>query len=287
MNNSRHGLYVSSAILIALASACTSDEEPAPSEDSASQPQTPEPTAPSSDRLDASSRAELIAAGGLRYRGQARITGEADQGSTVRVSFDPDSGPICLRGDEYAAFYTDRGSDKTLILLDGGGACWTGMCQAESKADPSIDPKSPAALLSQQFTDWNVLFAPYCDGSVFWGDNVLTESDGSTRYQHGRQNLAAALDLAEQHFGASKQLLLAGWSAGGYGTLLATLDVRLRFPETELAVINDSGPGLQNNAQVEAIEARLNDWRVSSICPIAAAHAKVGAASGSSSWPGP
>ena len=38
---------------------------------------------------------------------------------------------------------------------------------------------------------------------------------------HGRQNLAAALDLAAEHFGDSKQVLIGGFSAGGYGCLPA------------------------------------------------------------------
>ena len=219
-------------------------------------------------RLSASARAELTALDVMKYSGQAVATGEETLATGVRVSFDPASGPICLRGDPYAAFYLDRSSDKTMILLDGGGACWTGLCQADATADAVIAPIGPAADdPASYFHDWNVIFAPYCDGSVFSGDNDLTETDGTARHQHGRQNLAAALDLATQHFASSKQVLLGGFSAGGYGTIMGMVAVRLLFPTADLFVMDDSGPGVQNLSNTAAIETRITEWKFDQVIP--------------------
>ncbi|HMJ14122.1 MAG TPA: pectin acetylesterase-family hydrolase [Polyangiaceae bacterium] len=210
---------------------------------------------------------ELAQLGVDEYRGKARVTDEVTQGAAKRVSFDPASGPICLRGAPYAVFYVDRGSDKTMVLLDGGGACWTGFCAASEEADATLSATGPATQdPANYFADWNVVFAPYCDGSVFVGDNELTV-DSVKRYHRGRRNLAAAFDVAEQHFGDSSQVLLGGFSAGGYGTLPGMIIARLTFPEADLFVMDDSGPGVQNPQQGDQIQQRLTDWKYDEIIP--------------------
>jgi hypothetical protein len=230
------------------------------SEDSAHTPRVAD-----GSRLSAAARAELEQLDVERYRGKARITGEVAEGDVVRVTFDPASGPICLRGAEFAAFYVDRKSENTMILLAGGGACWSGLCAASATA--SAMPPANGLVASDYFKDWNLVYVSYCDGSVFAGDNQVTEPDGTIRYHHGRQNLAAALDLAATHFGASKRVLVGGFSAGGYGTLRGMISVRLLYPEADLFVLNDSGPGVQNPAQADAIAKRLEEWRFDKTVP--------------------
>jgi hypothetical protein len=266
MNDCNRGLW----LRCTLATACAADttrELPVLSASEASHRDTD--LARGRDRrLDAAARKELLDVGTLKYRNKAVPTGETQQEAGVRVTFDPASGPICLRGGEYAAFYQDKGSDKTMIVLDGGGACWTGLCQAEPAADATMLQRFPITDdAANPFRDWNVVFAPYCDGSVFAGDNQLNEADGTPRYHHGRQNLAAALDLAEQHFGDAKQVLLAGWSAGGFGTIWALPQVRLRYPAADLSVMDDAGPGAFDLDNTAAIETRLQDWHFADPIP--------------------
>jgi hypothetical protein len=226
------------------------------------------PCEPATGYLDAAATTELLEIGTQQYRGRAVVASEEAVGSSMRVRFDAKSGPICLRGTDYNAFYRDRGADKTLIILDGGGACWTGLCPAEPNADTEPYARGVASETPDNpFRDWNVVFAPYCDGSIFWGDNEVLEADGGIRYQHGRQNLAAALDLAEHHFGDSRQVMLFGFSAGGFGTIPASLQVRLRFPTADLFVVNDSGPGVYNPDQPDVIERRLEEWKFAQTIP--------------------
>jgi hypothetical protein len=251
----RSSLAASSLVALFVVAGCGSDDEGGEER--------------SSTYLSPQAQQELNALGVEAYRGKARITEEKQVGEATRVAFDPASGPICLWGTPYGAFYIDRGSDKTMVLLDGGGACWTGFCAASDKADEAVEPMGPALQdASNYFKDWNLVFAPYCDGSVFSGDNeVVQESDGRRRYHHGRQNLAAAFDLAAREFGDSKQVLVGGFSAGAYGTLPAMIAARLVFPQADLLIMNDSGAGIQNPAQSADTETRIAEWKYDEVIP--------------------
>ncbi len=226
--------------------------------------------------LDPAARKELEDLGVDRYAGKAveSATTTTPLGA-VRVEFDPASGPICLDGDRYAAFYLDRGSNDLAIVLDGGGACWTSLCSATPVVTDEIYDTTKLLAFAEpagtpapaDFHDWNVVSVPYCDGSVFMGDGEVTFDGTPTRYHHGRRNLAAALDLAVKHFPHPKRVLLAGFSAGGYGTITAMLAVRLRFPDVEISVFDDSGPGLFNPDAATDMQQRKDEWKYESVLP--------------------
>lgn len=251
-------------VLAVAQSACSNDASDSPPTDGG-QPDSDT----SGERLDLAARTELASLDLKRYLGQARISHEDPQtNGVVRVTFDPASGPICLRGGEFTAFYLDRHSDKLMIALDGGGACWTGLCAASANARTSFNPTGMASGdTDNYFHDWNIVFLSYCDGSVFTGDNDLTETDGTPRHQHGRQNLAAGIDVALQHFPNANQITVVGYSAGGYGTLAGMILSRLAYPKAQLFVVDDSGPGLQNPARTTDIETRLSEWKIGEVVP--------------------
>lgn len=237
--------------------------------------------------LNSGAASELKALGYRRFEGMARIDSEVPEHDrwAARVTFDPASGPVCLRGDPYSAFYADRGSEDLAIILDGGGACWTRACNTNQLVDSVMSQFAEmwgyplgsdwrnglAAPLTfetfKNFASWNLVSAPYCDGSLFMGRGEVSETDGVVRYQHGRQNLAAALDLAVQHFPKPRRVLLAGFSAGGYGTITATLATRLRYPDAQLFVLNDSGPGLTNAAATQDVEQQRSEWNTDELIP--------------------
>jgi hypothetical protein len=232
----------------------------------------PSPSAPDAgghfQRLDGAARDELAALGVGKYLGQARIKSEVPQAEMTRVQFDSASGPACMNGSDFAVFYADRHADKLLIKLDAGGACWGPVCDTSSSNVPATIGRAALAAGSPDYMcDWNVLFVPYCDGSVFFGDNDVTQSDGSLRHQRGRRNLAAALDVALKQFPNVSQILLYGASAGGYGTLAGMLVVRLAYPDAQLFVVDDSGPGVQNLARTADVETRLAQWKLAETVP--------------------
>ena len=78
----------------------------------------------------ASPFAELISQGLTRYLGAAKPAETVEGGGYVTWHFDPADGPMCLRGAPFAATARDGDSDKLIVYLQGGGACWSDLCQA-------------------------------------------------------------------------------------------------------------------------------------------------------------
>lgn len=189
-------------------------------------------------------------------------------------TFGPDkNGPICLNGTSFGASIVTRGSDDLLIYLQGGGACWTGLCAANTSAtgfpmklgwtDGDVERNPLGAM--------NLLFVGYCDGSVFVGDGQTPDKGNGApdgiRYQHGLANLTAALDAGHARFPHPKRIVLAGSSAGGYGTIAAVTVVRLLWPHTHLFVINDAGIGLVNPNDPSMYDTVMKEWNLAGRIP--------------------
>ncbi|MCB9683022.1 MAG: vtpJ-therm [Alphaproteobacteria bacterium] len=202
-------------------------------------------TAPSSG-VDLSGEAARL---GLdAYLGQAVAEGTQTEGGVTTTTFTVDSGPLCMRGDPFRAATREGSGDALLVFLQGGGACWTEFCLAVTKAPvgmPGVDVLNPD-LPGNPFADYDVAYAPYCDGSLFSGDADVDEDDDGTidRYHRGLANLSATLDLAAAAFPNPSKVVLAGSSGGAYGTILGTVLVRAVFPDVELVVLADSGTGV-------------------------------------------
>ncbi len=180
---------------------------------------------------------EMISGGG----------GVAD-GSIV-YDFDPADGPVCLRGDPFHMSVLDQGSENLVIFLQGGGACLSFLCAASTTAEPRGVPQLGVLDTGDErnpVRDWNFVYVPYCDGSVFGGDNRIEDED-EPRIHHGQRNFSAALDRALEHFPDAKRVMLAGSSAGGWGTIFHHALVRSQYPDAELTVMNDAGVGLAVN----------------------------------------
>jgi hypothetical protein len=112
------------------------------------------------------------------------------------------------------------------------------------------------------------VFVSYCDGSVFSGDNVILAADGSIERRHrGLANLSAGLDVARLRHPSPRRIVLAGSSAGGYGTILGTALVRLAYPDTPLYVVNDAGLGLTNPEDPSIVDAAADEWKALQFLP--------------------
>ena len=222
--------------------------------------------------FDENARAELSAIGVDRYFGKfspSEVT-ELENGETTYTFAPDDDGPVCIYGDPYRVSVRDAPSNDLLIYLQGGGACWSDICSAKATAGFGImtigwtdgDPEQ------NPLGNFDVVFANYCDGSVFSGDNVIHAPDGSIERRHrGLANLTAALEVARERFPEPDRIVLAGSSAGGYGTILGTAVVRLAYPTTRLFVINDAGLGLTNPDDPSILDGALNEWKVGQLVP--------------------
>jgi hypothetical protein len=217
---------------------------------------------------------ELNAAGVGRYLGitpasmMPRPGGEWDD-----YFYDPAAKQaICLRGDQYQVEVHHGTTNKVLLYLEGGGACWNNQtCWVTPLAKLTAVPLFGAGILlfdnpDNPFHDWNVVYAPYCDGSVFGGDN-LADYDGKPTYHHGLQNVSAAVALMREQFPDPEQIVVAGSSAGGYGTYAGYGVTRVAYPDAPIAVIDDSGPGLQDPDDPVSSQERLDNWKYQQSIP--------------------
>jgi hypothetical protein len=225
------------------------------------------PTTPPS----ATSGADLAAfkaTGVDKYIGAAKPAKmTAGENGVTTFTFDIADGPRCLRGDAYAMSIRKQDSDNLVIYLQGGGSCSSAVCSATTTASPNI----PAAGLTSSTDDsnpvasWNLVYVPYCDGSLHYGDRDH-EQESPPRYHHGLRNLSAALDVGVANFPSPKRILLSGSSAGGLGTIYASMLVRLLYPQAELFVWNDSGVGISTPDGSRAKLTR-DEWATAQLIP--------------------
>ena len=83
---------------------------------------------------------------------------------------------------------------------------------------------------------------------------------GERTYHHGLRNLTVAIDAALANFPDPSRVVVSGSSAGGYGTFAGYGVTRIAYPETQILVLNDSGPGVQNEAAAEDVQNRVANW---------------------------
>ncbi len=244
--------------------------------------------------LNHEARAELRAAGLDQYLGHFAPTSSEDAGDGwVRHRFAPSAdGPLCIAGTEYSVFTKVKNPRKLLIFTQGGGACWQDFynCNVIVDAPNQLPPPPPVGLWSDNgldtpignipnpLADYSVVYLPYCDGSVFTGDNDVFDPafgkaigvpQAQVRFHRGLKNLSAGMDIAKDMFPRPRRIVLAGSSAGGVGTATWTpFLARMLFGNwRDLAVFNDAGPNAINLLDVPAIMARGADWASAQFFP--------------------
>ncbi|MBZ5709543.1 pectinacetylesterase family protein [Nannocystis pusilla] len=172
----------------------------------------------------------------------------------------------CANGDStgIAVNLTDR-SDRVVVYLEGGGACWDentcytmnasvhvsdGYGEAQFKAD--FDPQLPKVATAKifdrgdadnPFRDMSFVYVPYCTGDMHGGDNVVTYGEHTTMHVGGA-NLVAYLARIVPTFPAAERAYLIGASAGGYGATFNWWRVQQAFGDVRVDLVDDSGPPL-------------------------------------------
>ncbi len=167
-------------------------------------------------------------------------------------------------------FRANTRSDKLLIYLEGGGACFN---NPTCIANPSNFKKIQFAAWKNSigqlgifnesndnnpFKDWNMVYIPYCTGDIHGGTNDKADI-GIRKKQKmlGYANVTAVLEELVGYFGEERfeEVFLTGTSAGGYGTLMNAGQVADYFVQSKLTVLNDSGPVLLNqDAQPDCLD---------------------------------
>jgi len=234
--------------------------------------------------LNAEAEQELRDSGVDKYVGQFSPAASIPVGEGwTKHTFDPSSGgPICIAGTPYSVFTKINNPRKLLIFLQGGGACWEDFYNCNVLAEAQEPPPPPVGIWTDSFdtgddtatnplSDFSVVYLPYCDGSVFSGDNDVFDPEfgqaigvpqAQVRFHRGLRNLTAGIDVAKDLLPHSKKIVVAGSSAGGVGaTAFAPFLTRFAYGNwIDLSVFNDAGPVAINLLDVAAIQARAADW---------------------------
>lgn len=189
---------------------------------------------------------------------------------TVKLA--PETGAVCGNGSTYK-FFVNRvpNTRNTIIYLEGGGACWdyascSGAAGIRGARNPNGIPDdymslmNPGASLVSPFVvrlhpwtrtktqNWNMVYVPYCTGDIYSGDKVAIYEDESGQnaplvwHHNGLRNMRAVLSWLKDNLQRPTQLLTAGCSAGGAGSLTNYAHIRRDMEPTKGFLIDDSGP---------------------------------------------
>jgi hypothetical protein len=231
---------------------------------------------------------ELSDSGVDKYLGEFTPISSTDVGDGwTKHTFDSDggAGPICIAGTPFSVFTREGNPSRLLIFEQGGGACWQDFYNCNVLSEAQEPPTARAGIWDfdshdNPFADYSIVYMPYCDGSVFTGDNIVYDPDFGLaisvpeavfRFHLGLRNQSAGMDLARETFPNASRITVAGSSAGGVGAASnAPFLVRFLYGnQVHLTVFNDAGPVTVNpEARGGAdIVARLDDWQFEQFFP--------------------
>jgi hypothetical protein len=223
---------------------------------------------------------ELSDVGVDKYLGQFTPISSTDVGDGwTKHTFDTDggNGPICIAGTPFSVFTRAGNPAKLLIFEQGGGACWQDFYFCNILAEDQEPPTPRIGIWDfdshdNPFADYSIVYMPYCDGSVFSGDNDVFDPSfpfGPVRFHRGLRNQSAGMDVAKAMFPYAGRITVAGSSAGGVGVAgFAPFLVRFLYGnQVKLTVFNDAGPVVINLNAVGDIAARAADWQFGQFYP--------------------
>ena len=144
----------------------------------------------------------------------------------------------CLDGSPAGYYYRPGNSSVWVVYLEGGGACYSyADCLARSRTtlgsstawSPTFSQAdnllSDSPAVNPVFHAAHAVYIPYCTGDAHTGTRAGPLNSSWPFHFSGHLNLAAVLDAllagspVHAEFGAATEVLLAGSSAGGLGTL--------------------------------------------------------------------
>lgn len=182
---------------------------------------------------------------------------------TPEVEYDPGvwfeltpEGAVTAEGEPLSTRMRVGKENKVIVFFYGGGISINeytaarpylgGMIDREpgfyaSSTEGYIPDYCELGIGSRQvnnpFRNWTVIVIPYTTADFHIGDGeyAYTALDGteSVLYHHGYGNYKAIMDEAVSYTGgAPEELMVVGWSAGGYGAAILTADLMENyFPE--------------------------------------------------------
>lgn len=193
----------------------------------------------------------------------------------------PVDGNTCMDGSATGiGLNLDYSSDKLVIFLEGGGACFNaiscgGVAHQDGFGEEELTELVPyfeaSGLLSRDDADnpvagWSYVFLPYCTGDVHSG----AQPDGSGgRDFVGYGNVTRAAQLVSDRMGGQlTQVLLTGQSAGGFGAAYNFDQVATIFGDVPVDLLDDSGPPMSNTYLTPCFQELVRDqWNLEATLP--------------------
>jgi len=193
----------------------------------------------------------------------------------------PVDGNTCMDGSATGiGLNLDYASDKLVIFLEGGGACFNAIsCGGASHQDgfgaaelaDFADYAEEAGILDRDDPDnpvagWSYVFVPYCTGDVHAG----AQPDGAGGRDYvGYGNVTNAAQLVADRMGGSlSQVLLTGQSAGGFGASYNYDQVATIFGDVPVDLLDDSGPPLSDTYLTPCLQQVFRErWNLEATLP--------------------
>jgi hypothetical protein len=187
---------------------------------------------------------------------------------------------MCSNGSEFAIFVRKGISKNLLIYFSGGGACWdSATCSkpitlwsafdSDSKDlksfyFPSLVKFYPKAMggigdngdSKNAFRDWSVVFIPYCTGDLHIGNATKSYTFNNKKFEihySGRNNSTAALAWVFSNFEETDKILVAGESAGAFGSAFYAPYVADHYSDKQIYELSD-GALLTSNRWNEILD---------------------------------
>jgi len=194
------------------------------------------------------------------------------------VEYKPEGGTSCARGGEFSFFVHEGDPNKIVIDFFGGGACWNKKtCKKGSKI--FIDSmrnfrkknkKNITGIYDKKdkknpLLNWTHVLIPYCTGDIHIGEKDQTYWKGNKKFvinHRGATNVKAVLDFVDQKYVFPEKILMAGCSAGAYGSIYWLPHVKEMYPTSKLYQFADSGAGvITDNFFMDHAKKKWDAWK--------------------------
>lgn len=200
-------------------------------------------------------------------------SGEALPTAALRWTYTEVPGAFCRDGSKTGvAIHANPRSDKLVIYLEQGGACFDSQSCLLNPANAAIDLLAVNLGLfatdglfdrSQRdnpVRDWNFAYVPYCTGDLHLGvrPDAHVPGVGPQKFV-GYTNLQLLLPRIAATFPHPSVVFLTGASAGGIGSLAHAARVREQFPDAALRVLDDAGPQLSSAVLHDCVQRKISE----------------------------
>lgn len=185
----------------------------------------------------------------------------------------------CAYGTDFSFHVRPAKSDNLLIFLNGGGACWFG--QICNPASPTFIPFANLghnATVEQvgifdlenaenPFSDYAMVFVPYCTGDVHLGNSVTEYPLGNqtiTVAHNGYHNVMSVMNWVFENFESPELVFVTGSSAGSIPSPFYAGIVAQQYPDARIVQLGDGSGGYRSPEGIVAVNTA---WNVLSILP--------------------